>query len=149
VDYAGPEIPQGETLQCDTGNFLLDGLCNLFAPSSESLETFAYDVQTTISGKYPFGLFAEIQEKFTNLQCLNPPPEGKNIQGGMQETDEGGGVVFSVPIHIGDVNTTWNIIDTSEPVIQNVGDAFEPYLIIALWLSLVGYVYFRFINFDL
>jgi hypothetical protein len=67
----------------------------------------------------------------------------------MQETDEGGGVVFSVPIHIGDVNTTWNIIDTSEPVIQNVGDAFEPYLIIALWLSLVGYVYFRFINFDL
>jgi hypothetical protein len=97
----------------------------LFVPRTQDLKNFTDDLPAILRSKIPFAYFYAISDHLTGL---NATPSA---------------LTFDFPIHIGNVNVTMHLLDSSETNQKTVFDSFRSVLSWSLWIILLVYFYER------
>jgi hypothetical protein len=110
-------VPNQQADRCLTGNFIVQGICNLFSPDFVALQTSWSGTEEVLSDKIPFSYFFGIKESFTGITTNN--------------------TVFSItiPMAVAGWEQDMVLLNTADSDVKDVLDLGRPYLEAFMWIS--------------
>jgi len=110
-------IPNETTDRCNNGNFIVQGICNLFVPNVTDISNSWSNTNEILADKIPFSYFYSLKDSFSEITTNNVA------------------FAITIPMAIAGWEQDLTLIDTSDTDVSNIFTLGRPYLEAFMWIS--------------
>jgi len=103
--------------RCNNGNFIVQGICNLFVPNVDDISNSWSNTNEILEDKIPFSYFYSLKDSFSEI------------------TTNDVAFAITIPMAIAGWEEDFTLIDTSDSDVSNVFALARPYLEAFMWIS--------------